>query len=42
MDLTNLGRLISRYIEAYTNPNLTTWKDDFGQPIPKSKFLGQC
>ncbi|PSS37604.1 hypothetical protein PHLCEN_2v531 [Hermanssonia centrifuga] len=33
---------INTYIEAYTNPNLTTWKDDFGQPIPKSKFLGQC
>ncbi|TFK37328.1 beta-glucan synthesis-associated protein [Crucibulum laeve] len=33
---------INQYIEAYTNPNLTTWKDDFKQPIPKSSFLGQC
>lgn len=31
-----------RYIEAYTNPNLTTWRDDFGQTFPKSSFLGQC
>ncbi|KAJ7472267.1 glycoside hydrolase family 16 protein [Mycena galericulata] len=30
------------YIEAYTNPNLTTWVDDYGQAIPKSSFLGQC
>ncbi|KAN0135670.1 Beta-glucan synthesis-associated [Lactarius tabidus] len=33
---------INQYIEAYTDPNLTTWKDDFGQPFPKNKFLGQC
>ncbi|KAJ6625637.1 glycoside hydrolase family 16 protein [Mycena sp. CBHHK59/15] len=33
---------INTYIEAYTNPNLTTWRDDFGQPWPKSQFLGQC
>ncbi|KII90597.1 glycoside hydrolase family 16 protein [Plicaturopsis crispa FD-325 SS-3] len=33
---------INEYIEAYTNPNLTTWKDDFKQPVPKNKFLGQC
>jgi len=33
---------INQYIEAYTNPNLTTWVDDFGQPEPKNKFLGQC
>ena len=31
-----------RYIEAYTNPNLTTWRDDFKQPFPKNSFLGQC
>ncbi|KAF7315656.1 hypothetical protein MIND_00081100 [Mycena indigotica] len=30
------------YIQAYTNPNLTTWRDDFGQPFPKSSFLGEC
>ncbi|KAF9078818.1 beta-glucan synthesis-associated [Rhodocollybia butyracea] len=30
------------YINAYTNPNLTTWRDDYKQPFPKSSFLGQC
>ena len=33
---------VFRYIGAYTNPNFTTWRDDFNQPFPKSKFLGQC
>jgi len=33
---------INQYIEAYTNPNLTTWKDDYGQPFPKNSWLGQC
>ncbi|KAK7059126.1 hypothetical protein VNI00_001752 [Paramarasmius palmivorus] len=33
---------INAYIEAYTNPNLTTWKDDYKQPFPKSKLLGEC
>ncbi|KAJ7596873.1 beta-glucan synthesis-associated protein [Mycena floridula] len=33
---------IEQYIEAYTNPNLTTWVDDYKQPIPKNSFLGQC
>lgn len=33
---------INQYIDAYTNPNYTTWTDDFGQPVPKSSFLGQC
>ncbi|KZP14597.1 glycoside hydrolase family 16 protein [Athelia psychrophila] len=33
---------INQYIEAYTNPNLTTWRDDYGQPFPKSSYLGQC
>lgn len=31
-----------RYIEAYTNPNLTTWTNDYDQPFPKNRFLGQC
>lgn len=34
--------LCYRYLEAYTNPNLTTWRDDFKQPFPKNSFLGQC
>ncbi|KAH9982345.1 beta-glucan synthesis-associated [Lactifluus volemus] len=33
---------INQYLEAYTNPNLTTWRGDFGQSFPKNKFLGQC
>jgi beta-glucan synthesis-associated protein KRE6 len=33
---------INTYIEAYTNPNLTTWEDDYKQPTPKNKFMGQC
>ncbi|KZP22000.1 glycoside hydrolase family 16 protein [Athelia psychrophila] len=33
---------INQYIEAYTNPNLTTWVDGYGQSIPKSSLLGQC
>jgi beta-glucanase (GH16 family) len=33
---------INQYIKAYTNPNLTTWRDDFKQPFPKNSFLGQC
>ena len=31
-----------RYSEAYTNPNLTTWVNDFKQPVPKNSFLGEC
>ncbi|KAJ6466948.1 beta-glucan synthesis-associated [Mycena sanguinolenta] len=33
---------INTYLEAYTNPNLTTWVDDFNQTIPKNSFLGEC
>ncbi|KAH8099415.1 beta-glucan synthesis-associated [Cristinia sonorae] len=33
---------INRYIEAYTNPNLTTWVDDYKQVVPKNKWLGEC
>ncbi|KAI0801193.1 glycoside hydrolase family 16 protein [Fomes fomentarius] len=33
---------IEEYIEAYTNPNLTTWVDDYKQPMPKNKFQGDC
>ncbi|KAF7369039.1 Beta-glucan synthesis-associated protein [Mycena venus] len=33
---------INTYLEAYTNPNLTTWVDDFHQTVPKNKFMGQC
>ncbi|EIN14053.1 beta-glucan synthesis-associated protein [Punctularia strigosozonata HHB-11173 SS5] len=33
---------INQYIDAYTNPNLTTWVNDYKQTIPKNSFLGQC
>jgi len=33
---------IQQYAEAYNNPNLTTWTGDYGQPMPKNSFLGQC
>ncbi|KAL4242135.1 SKN1/KRE6 family protein [Abortiporus biennis] len=33
---------IEQYIDAYTNPNLTTWRDDYKQPFPKNSFLGEC
>lgn len=33
---------INQYIGAYTNPNFTTWRNDYGQPFPTSSFLGQC
>lgn len=34
--------LYLRYIEAYTNPNLTTWVDDYNQTIPRNSFAGEC
>lgn len=33
---------ITEYIEAYSNPNITTWVDDYKQPFPKNSFLGEC
>ncbi|KAJ7085400.1 beta-glucan synthesis-associated [Mycena belliarum] len=33
---------INTYIEAYTNPNLTTWVDDYHQTIPKNSFVESC
>ncbi|KAF5348742.1 hypothetical protein D9758_006835 [Tetrapyrgos nigripes] len=38
---------INTYIEAYTNPNLTTWTGDrseggYEQNFPKNRFLGEC
>ncbi|KAF7288384.1 GH16 domain-containing protein [Mycena chlorophos] len=33
---------INEYIEAYTNPNFTTWTDDFGQTVPKNSLAGDC
>jgi beta-glucanase (GH16 family) len=32
---------INTYIEAYTNPNLTTWAQ-YNQENPKNSFAGQC
>lgn len=36
------AKYIDTFIEAYTNPNLTTWRGDYGQPFPKNRFLGEC
>lgn len=33
---------INKYIGAYTNPNLTTWRGDYGQTFPKNSFLQSC
>ncbi|CAE6540678.1 unnamed protein product [Rhizoctonia solani] len=33
---------INKYIEAYTNPNLTTWVDDFKQSIPPNRLIDTC
>ncbi|KAF7341851.1 GH16 domain-containing protein [Mycena sanguinolenta] len=33
---------INTYIEAYTNPLLTTWVDDYNQTFPKNKLIDQC
>ncbi|KAJ7024068.1 glycoside hydrolase family 16 protein [Mycena alexandri] len=33
---------ITQFQEAYTNPNLTTWVDDFHQAIPKNRLAETC
>ncbi|QRV83296.1 glycoside hydrolase family 16 protein [Ceratobasidium sp. AG-Ba] len=33
---------INQFIEAYTNPNLTTWVDDYKQVFPKNKLVDTC
>ncbi|KAF7351551.1 GH16 domain-containing protein [Mycena sanguinolenta] len=33
---------IDTYIDAYTNPNFTTWVDDYKQPNPKNNLIDQC
>ncbi|KAG1801866.1 glycoside hydrolase family 16 protein [Suillus variegatus] len=33
---------INTYTEAYTNPNLITWKNDCNRPFSKNSFLDQC
>ncbi|KAG2015457.1 beta-glucan synthesis-associated protein, variant 3 [Coprinopsis cinerea AmutBmut pab1-1] len=33
---------IDQHIEAYTNPNLTTWVDDYKQPWPRNSLLDHC
>ncbi|PVF97040.1 concanavalin A-like lectin/glucanase [Serendipita vermifera] len=33
---------INQYIEAYTNPNLTRWEQDYGQQWPKNRLIDQC
>ncbi|KAK0475590.1 glycoside hydrolase family 16 protein [Armillaria luteobubalina] len=33
---------IETYNEAYSNPNLTTWVNDYGQAVPKNSLVDQC
>ncbi|KDN37556.1 hypothetical protein RSAG8_10073, partial [Rhizoctonia solani AG-8 WAC10335] len=33
---------INTFIEAYTNPNLTTWVDGYGQVDPKNRLVDGC
>ncbi|KAF8893333.1 glycoside hydrolase family 16 protein [Infundibulicybe gibba] len=33
---------INKHLDAYMNPNLTTWVDDYKQPWAKNSFLGEC
>ncbi|KAK0439544.1 glycoside hydrolase family 16 protein [Armillaria borealis] len=33
---------INAYIEAYSNANLTTWRDDYQQPFPKNSLVDGC
>ncbi|EIW82295.1 glycoside hydrolase family 16 protein [Coniophora puteana RWD-64-598 SS2] len=33
---------IKTYAEAYNNPNLTTWVDDYKQAQPKNRLIDQC
>ncbi|KAJ3875507.1 glycoside hydrolase family 16 protein [Lentinula edodes] len=33
---------INEYIEAYTNPNYTTWVDDFKQTWPTNSYVDSC
>ncbi|KAG0703970.1 glycoside hydrolase family 16 protein, partial [Suillus ampliporus] len=33
---------INEYIEAYTNPNLTTWTKYYNQPFPKNNLTSGC
>ncbi|KAG8689951.1 hypothetical protein FRC09_012188 [Ceratobasidium sp. 395] len=33
---------INTYIEAYTNPNLTTWVDSYKQRVPTNKLVDTC
>ncbi|KAK0223687.1 glycoside hydrolase family 16 protein [Armillaria fumosa] len=33
---------ITTYSGAYTNPNYTTWTDDYGQTVPKNSLVDGC
>jgi hypothetical protein len=37
-----LTYLLRSYPEAYANPNLTTWDNDYGQAWPKNRLIDQC
>jgi len=38
---------INRFIDAYTNPNMTTWSQPpelagYGQPMPRNRLIDTC
>ncbi|KAF8213214.1 glycoside hydrolase family 16 protein [Mycena galopus ATCC 62051] len=33
---------INQYPEVHFDPNLTTWRDDYGQPFPKNRLIDKC
>lgn len=37
-----LPSCLCRHIQAYTDPNLTSWRGDYGRPFPKNSFIESC
>jgi len=35
-------KYIQQFVKAYQDPNLTTWRDDFKQPFPRSSLVEGC
>ncbi|KAF9443326.1 glycoside hydrolase family 16 protein [Macrolepiota fuliginosa MF-IS2] len=35
-------KYIDAHLEAYSNPNLTTWRGDYGTAFPRNKLLETC
>jgi hypothetical protein len=41
-DLLSPPFCLCSHIQAYTNPNLTSWRGDYGRPFPKNSFIKSC